>query len=103
MPLNSFDINGIIIHAGTADSGHYISLVKTDGWIEFNDAEVKCKIGRRTKNVSWNEFENIVGVHDISEELHSAYKRTNNFVGELTKLSDKYYNEIIKSGVVDDE
>ena len=61
------------------------------------------KIRRRTKNVSWNEFENIVGVHDISEELHSAYKRTNNFVGELTKLSDKYYNEIINSGVVDDE
>lgn len=75
--------------------------VKSSG--EFNDAEVKRKIGRRTKNISWNEFENIVGVHDISEELHSAYKRTNNFVGKLTKLSDKYYNEIIKSGVVDDE
>lgn len=70
---------------------------------EFNDAEVRFKIGRRTRNVSWNEFENIVGVHDISEELHSAYKRTNNFVEELTKLSDRYYYEIIKSGVVDDE
>lgn len=70
---------------------------------EFNDAEVRFKIGRRTRNVSWNEFENIVGIHDISEELHSAYKRTNNFVEELTKLSDRYYYEIIKSGVVDDE
>ena len=70
---------------------------------EFNDAEVRFKIGRRTRNVSWNEFENIVRIHDISEELHSAYKRTNNFVEELTKLSDRYYYEIIKSGVVDDE
>lgn len=70
---------------------------------EFNDAEVRFKIGRRTRNVSWNEFENIVGIHDISEELHSAYKRANNFVEELTKLSDRYYYEIIKSGVVDDE
>lgn len=70
---------------------------------EFNDAEVRFKIGRRIRNVSWNEFENIVGIHDISEELHSAYKRTNNFVEELTKLSDRYYYEIIKSGVVDDE
>lgn len=70
---------------------------------DFNDAEVRLKIGRRTRNVSWNEFENIVGVHDISEELHSAYKQTNNFIEELTKLSDQYYYEIIKSGVVNDE
>lgn len=75
--------------------------VKSNG--DFNDAEVRFKMGRRTRNVPWNEFENIVGVHDISEELHSAYTRTNNFVEELTKLSDRYYYEIIKSGVVDDE
>ncbi len=70
---------------------------------DFNDAEIRFKIGRRTKSVSWNEFENIIGVHDISDELHSAYKRTNNFIEELTKLSDQYYYEIIKSTVVDDE
>ncbi len=70
---------------------------------DFNDAEVKFKMGRRTRRVPWNEFENIVGVHDITEELHAAYKRTNKFVDELTKLSDRYYYDIIESGVAADE
>lgn len=67
---------------------------------EFNDAEVKFKVGRRTKKLPWNEFEHIVGVHDISEDLHAAYKRSNNFIEELTKFSDKYYNDIKSSGTI---
>lgn len=67
---------------------------------EFNDAEVKFKVGRRSKRLPWNEFEHIVGVHDISEELHAAYKHSNNFVEELTKLSDNYYNDIKRSGMI---
>lgn len=70
---------------------------------DFNDAELKLKIGKRTRSVSWNDFENIVGVHDITEELHSAYARSKNFVDELTKLSNEYYHDIIESGVADDE
>lgn len=70
---------------------------------DFNDAELRLKIGKRTKRVSWNDFENIVGVHDITEELHSAYAKSKNFVAELTKLSNNYYHDIIKSGVIDDE
>lgn len=70
---------------------------------DFNDAELKLKIGKRTKRVSWNDFENIVGVHDITEELHSAYAKSKNFVAELTKLSNKYYHDIIESGVINDE
>ena len=67
---------------------------------EFNDAEVKFKVGRRSKRLPWNEFEHIVGVHDISEELHAAYKHSNSFVEELTKLSDNYYNDIKRSGMI---
>ena len=67
---------------------------------EFNDAEVQFKVGRRSKRLPWNEFEHIVGVHDISEELHAAYRRSNNFVEELTKLSDNYYNDIKRSGMI---
>ena len=44
-----------------------------------------------------------MGVHDITEELHGAYAKSQNFVAELTKLSNKYYHDIIDSGVVDDE
>lgn len=70
---------------------------------DFNDAELSLKIGKTTKRVPWNDFENIVGVHDITEKLHSAYAKSKNFVAELTKLSNEYYRDIIESGVVDDE
>lgn len=70
---------------------------------DFNDAEVKFKIGKRTRKTSWNEFENIIGVHDISEELHTAYRNTRNFIDPLTKLADEYYYAIVDSGVVRDE
>ena len=43
---------------------------------------------------------NIVGVHDISEELHAAYKNSNNFLEELTKISDRYYDEIKQTGMI---
>ena len=35
-----YDIKGIVIHTGTANSGHYISLIKADDWLEFNDSDV---------------------------------------------------------------
>jgi len=50
--------------------------------------------------VQWNEFECIIGTHDISNALYAAYKLSNDFVGELIKLSDEYYKEIIESGEV---
>ena len=64
---------------------------------EFNDAEVRLKVGRRTKKIAWDEFEHIIGIHDISEELHTAYMHSHNFVDELAKLSDNYYHEIKES------
>lgn len=70
---------------------------------DFNDAELSLKIGKKTRRVSWNDFENIVGVHDITDELHREYAKSKNFVNELTKLSHKYYHDIIESGVTDDE
>ena len=67
---------------------------------EYTDAEIQIKVGRRTKRLPWSEFEHIVGVHDISDELHAAYKRSNNFVEELTKISNRYYDDIKRSGTV---
>lgn len=67
---------------------------------EYNDAEVRLRVGGKTKKVQWNEFERIMGTHDISNVLHEAYKVSRDFVGELTKLADAYYEEIIESGEV---
>ena len=39
-----YQLRGVIIHMGTADSGHYYSLIKdgnTSNWFEFNDTIVK--------------------------------------------------------------
>lgn len=67
---------------------------------DYNDAEIKLKVGNRYRKVQWNEFECIIGTHDISNALYAAYKLSNDFVGELIKLSYEYYKEIIESGEV---
>lgn len=38
-----YKLRGVVIHVGTADSGHYYSLIKTNAerWLEFNDNLVK--------------------------------------------------------------
>lgn len=38
-----------------------------------------------------------MGTHDISYALHEACKTSHDFVGELTKLADEYYEDIIES------
>ncbi|CAM9749263.1 unnamed protein product, partial [Sphacelaria rigidula] len=37
-----YRLKGIVAHQGTADRGHYYSLIRTDGdvWLEFNDRRV---------------------------------------------------------------
>jgi ubiquitin carboxyl-terminal hydrolase 9/24 len=45
LPTNcEYNLSGVVIHAGTADSGHYYSLIndeKKNQWIEFNDTTVR--------------------------------------------------------------
>jgi ubiquitin carboxyl-terminal hydrolase 34 len=48
IPPDNFELTGVIVHAGTADSGHYYSYIrqrpsskdKVDSWVQFNDTEV---------------------------------------------------------------
>lgn len=42
----TYDLKGVVIHLGTADSGHYYSLIKDSSrkpeeWLEFNDTIIK--------------------------------------------------------------
>lgn len=45
LPTNcDYNLSGVVIHTGTADSGHYYSLIndeKKNQWIEFNDTTIR--------------------------------------------------------------
>ena len=62
---------------------------------DYNEGEIEIKIGRRKQKIKWNEFESILGNHDITEELHKKYKESRNFVTSLSEIADKYYESII--------
>lgn len=85
------------------DSAFALILSEIGGDGDYNDAEVKFKIGNRTKSFSWNNLDHIVGAHDVSAKLHIAYKKSGDFIGELAKLSDEYFTKIEQSGVSNDE
>jgi ubiquitin C-terminal hydrolase len=40
---NLYELTGVLVHSGSANSGHYYSYIKEkDGrWLEFNDTVVK--------------------------------------------------------------
>lgn len=86
---------------GKIDKGTAFAMIKAElrGAGDFNDATIKFRTGKRTKSVSWDDVEHIIGVYDISERLNAAYSKTKNFIDELTKIADEYYYDIVKSGI----
>lgn len=87
------------MQSGKLNQAKAFALIKAEfkDYDDYNDAEVKLRIGKRYRRIQWNEFDNIMGAHDISEQLHEAYKSSRDFVRELTKQADIYYEEIIES------
>lgn len=87
------------MQAGKLDQAEAFAQIKAEfkDSDDYNDAEVKLRVGSRYRKVQWNEFESIMGTHDISYALHEACKTSHDFVGELTKLADEYYEGIIES------
>ena len=67
---------------------------------DYNEAKVFFRVGKRICPVQWNEFDSIMGVYDITDQLHQRFKSSGNFIGELTAIADEYYNSIIKEGNV---
>ena len=87
------------MHAGKMDQAEAFALIKAElnDEVDYNNAEVRLRMGKRQKKVQWKELENIVGTHDISSKLNAAYNVSLDFVGELTKLADEYYKDILDS------
>ncbi|WP_026666378.1 hypothetical protein [Butyrivibrio sp. FC2001] len=87
-------------HAKEIDQAKAFALIKAElnDEVDYNDAEIRLRVGgKRHQKIRWCEFENIVGAHDISARLYEAYKNSHDFAGELAKLSDEYYDDILKS------
>ena len=88
------------LQEGSIDSDTAFVTIKNslDGADEYNDAEVKMKINGRNQSVQWGEFEKLMGVHDITKELHEATSLSHDYEGELTKLANMYFESIIELG-----
>ena len=63
---------------------------------DYNDAKIFFRVGKRICPVQWNEFDSIMGVYDITDQLHQRFRSSGDFIGELSAISDEYYKSIIK-------
>ncbi len=79
----------------------FASILCALGNQEYNDAIIEYKIKNRTKKVRWDDIERIMGIYDISDELHKQ-KKVLGFDKALNLLVDDYYNQIIETGVIDE-
>jgi hypothetical protein len=69
-----YDLTGLIVHSGGANSGHYISYAKSDGqWFEFNDGCVQPvdqeKISSFCEEKHGNEFTSVMLVYSAQSAL----------------------------------
>lgn len=70
---------------------------------DYDTAEIRLKIGNRTRSYPWSEIENMYGCHDITDELHTLYRSTGDFKEALKKLANEYYEIVISSGVLEND
>lgn len=112
-----YDLSGIIIHTGTAENGHYYSIIKTTDindnnnktWLEFNDSNVKpYDFDDDIANEAYGGTETIINKDnnkEVVEKPSSAYvlfyKRRIEETSELKKYQkiyeNKYIEEIVKT------
>jgi len=113
-----YDLRGIVLHSGTAQAGHYISLVlREEKWIEFNDMEVseapqdtfadKVYGRESTTTTTWSdtEYDNApsayllfyvrrnAAVNDLSftKEIAMDSRLNPAFVDETEQKNQKYF------------
>lgn len=68
----------------------------------YNDAELLVRIGKRQQKVRWGELDSFLGSYDITEQLHNIFRATKDFINALSKLTDEYFDSIIKEEEADE-
>ena len=87
-----YNLRGVVIHVGTAESGHYYSLIKDDNakWLEFNDNIVRPFDPKDLASEAYGGEEklnigNIGNTKGIKEKARNAYL--------LFYQRDQYFDE----------
>ena len=62
---------------------------------EYNDASITVKMGSTSKVVKWDDFENLFGGYDITEQL-GQLKDTQSFIDALKSCSDEYIKALVE-------
>lgn len=62
---------------------------------EYNDASITVKMGSTSKVVKWDDFENLFGGYDITEELRNM-KDSHAFEDALKKCADDYIYALLE-------
>ena len=77
-----YNLKGVVLHLGNADSGHYISLIKDDEkkWFEFNDSKVMEFDVKRMPDEAFGgkveaskEFSVLDSKHELFYKTKNAY------------------------------
>ena len=74
-----FELVGVLVHSGTAESGHYYSFIRQrpsllgvkDSWVQFNDSDVTIFDPTRIQECCFGGFDSSISVH--FPKIYNAY------------------------------
>ena len=69
--------------------------------IDYDDAEISLKIGKRTRSYRWNEVENLFGSYDITDAISELLEKRYSFADALEECADNYYMSILEEGILE--
>ncbi len=97
-----FELTGIIVHSGTADSGHYFSYTrqrpsakgKNDSWVQFNDSDVTPFPTGQIANTcfggvdpDWNNVPKFYNAYMLFYQRSSSIQQTQNEFMHVDELN----------------
>ena len=89
-----YNLNGVIIHTGFADSGHYYSIIKdhNSSWFEFNDTNVR---NYDINDLSNEAFGGLEQQKNQNEKLTNAYLLFYKREADFEDQEDNVFNSIL--------
>lgn len=99
LPLpDMFELVGVLVHSGTAESGHYYSYVRErptsrsalDSWVQFNDIDVSAFDSQRIADSCFGGVELASSLH--LSKSHNAYMLLYQRVASIKQFEARYDN-----------